>query len=166
MNLPGELDQTGNANSLTWERWPLQEDPRRLARLGLLGLLGGLVGAVLVASLPLTAAVALGMAMAVAVLPYLMPRRFRLTPEGLSIRQGFYTTRRVWADFEAFQPVKAGYLFQIRLDIKSKPNRPNLLLPDTTKLFLPFPLEPEKAVALEQALASYMVELKTGTAAS
>jgi hypothetical protein len=131
----------------------------------LLGVVGGLVGSALVASLPLTAAVALGLALAVAVLPYLLPRRFQLNPEGLSIRQGFYITRRVWTDFEAFHPVKGGYLFQRRGDVKSKSNRPNLLLPGTTELFLASPLEPEKAAALEQALVSYLGELKTGTVA-
>jgi hypothetical protein len=163
MNLPGELDST--FENLAWERWLLKEDPRRLVKLGLSGLLGGLVGVILVVSLPLTAAVALGLALAVAVLPYLMPRRFRLTPQGLSISQGFYTTTRLWSDFEAYQAVKGGYLLQIRPDARLKSNRPNQLAPASRELFLPLPLEPAKAAALALALGKFIIECKTGTAA-
>lgn len=150
MSLPGELDPA--AASLAWERWPLQEDPARLARLGLGGLLVALVGAVLVISLPLTAAVALGLALVSVLLPYLRPRRFLLTQEGLCVRQWFYTNRRTWPDFEAYQTVKGGYLLHIRPGMGPKPGRPNRFSPAARELFLPVPLEPEKALALEKVL--------------
>ena len=139
---------------LEWERWQLKEDPRWLVRLSWLVLLVMLVGAVLVVSLPITAAVALGLALVIALLPYVMPRRFMVGPEGLLIRQGFYISRREWTDFEGWQSLENGFLLPLRPDRKS--SRPNLFAPATGEVFLPLPLEPEKAVLLRQMLDKYL----------
>lgn len=144
-------DQSG---TLEWERWQLKEDPRGLVRLSLLVLLVLLVGAVLVVSLPLTAAVVLGLALVIALLPYVMPRRYMVGPEGLFIRQGFYVTRREWADFEGCQALNSGYLLPLRQDRQTR--RPNLLAPAGREVFLPLPLEPEKAIFLRQTLEKYL----------
>ncbi len=141
---------------LEWERWHLKEDPHRLVRLSLLLLLVALVGAVLVVSLPITAAVALGLALVVAVLPYVMPRRFVVRPEGLSIRQGFYVIRREWSAFDGCEPVGSGYLLHLCPVSGLKPLRPNLLSPSSKELFLPLPLEPEKVPTLEKAFKEYI----------
>lgn len=152
MSLPGDPASAG----LEWERWQLKEDPRRLVRLSLLALLVMLVGAVLVVSLPITAAVALGLALVIALLPYLMPRRFLVAPEGLLIRQGFYNARREWLEFDGCQPVEGGYLLHLRPDSGPKSFRPNLLSPASKELFLPLPLEPEKVPVLERVLKNYI----------
>jgi hypothetical protein len=141
---------------LEWERWHLKEDPRRLVRLSLLALLVVLVGAVLVVSLPIMAAVALGLALVVALLPYLMPRRFLLGQQGLSIRQGFYVILREWSEFDGCQPVKGGYLLNLRPVSRPKSPRPNLLSPSFKELFLPLPLEPEKVPLLAILLENYI----------
>jgi hypothetical protein len=147
--------QPGGAR-LEWERWKLREDPRRSGKLTLLGVVILLVGAVLVVSLPITAAVALGLALVATLSPYLLPRRFEVGEEGVLLRQGFYTTRREWSELENYQKITQGYLLQTRLKEGLKSARPNRLFPDSGQLFLPFPLESEKLPILEATLLRHI----------
>ncbi|MBN9390391.1 MAG: hypothetical protein J0I20_20350 [Chloroflexi bacterium] len=151
---------------LTWERWPLREDPRRWWKLPLVGLVVLAVGAVLVVSLPLTAGIALGLALVVTLWPYLLPRQYAVGEEGVSLRQGFYGTRRSWTEVESCRKLAEGYLFQLRPGEGVRSPRPNLLFPGSKELFLPFPVEPEKFEMLKSILALHIptgVERKNET---
>lgn len=164
MNLPDDpflikepLPGAGEPEThLEWERWHLREDPRRWLKLLLLAIVVLLVGVVLVVSLPLTAAIALGLALVVTLLPYLLPRRFVVENSGVSIHQGFYSTRRAWAEIESYKKITQGYLLQLRPKEGSKPPRPNLLTPNTRELFLPSPLEIEKQTSLKDLLSRHI----------
>ena len=149
-------DAQPGGESLKWERWKLLEDQRRWVKLSLLIVVVLLEGVVLVVSLPITAAVALGLALVAALLPYLLPRRFEVGEKGFSIRQGFYATRRDWCVIESYQKGGQGYLLFIRLRENVKPARPNLFPPNSNKLFLPFPLESEKLPLLESILLRHI----------
>jgi hypothetical protein len=144
------------SQSLTWERWPLREDPRRRWKLLLVGVVVLAVGLVLVVSLPLTAAIALGLALVVTLLPYLLPRQYGVGEEGVWLRQGYYRVRRGWQEVANCRKLGEGYLLQIRPGEGAKPPRPNLLFPGSKELFLPLPLEPEKLRLLESRLSRHI----------
>jgi hypothetical protein len=142
--------------TLTWERWPLREDPRRWWKLLLVGLVVLAVGAVLVVSLPLTAAIALGLALVVTLWPYLLPRQYEVGEEGVSLRQGFYSARRGWQEVESCRKLAGGFLLPLRPRAGTRTPRPNLLFPGSKELFLPFPLEPENLRLLESLLSRHI----------
>src|SRR4051812_1085966 len=90
---------------LEWQRWPLREDGQAgLLRAGGVVLLILLVGVVLLVSLPTTTAIVLGVPVVLAFLPYFLPRRYRLSNEGLAVIRGFWNDRREWTEFQTYQP--------------------------------------------------------------
>lgn len=141
---------------LAWERWPLREDPRRWWKLLLVGLMVLAVGAVLVVSLPPTAAIALGLALVATLLPYLLPRHFEVGESGLEFRQGFYVYRRDWNEIKDCRKLAGAYLLSFRPSKRGGLPRPNLFSPGSKELVLAFPLEPEKLELLGSRLSRHI----------
>ena len=136
---------------LEWQRWPLGEAGRTgWLRAGAIILLILLVGAVLLVSLPPTTAIVLGVPVALAFLPYFLPRRYRLSNEGLVVTRGFWTDRREWAEFGSYQPGVEGYW------LLAGPSRPGGLQRalQTRAFYLARPLDPQIVLALEKELGN------------
>jgi hypothetical protein len=134
---------------LEWQRWPLREAGQTgWLRAGAVILLILLVGAVLLVSLPPTTAIVLGVPVALAFLPYFLPRRYHLSNQGLVVTRGFWTDRREWAEFGSYQPGAEGYW------LLAAPTRPSGFQRalQTRAFYLPRPLDPQTALALQKEL--------------
>lgn len=160
MNRPGDPPSSAFSVSVTtrleYERWPLREDPRRWPRLILLLAVVLVVGTILVISLPLLAAIGLGLALVATLLPYFLPRRYEVDGSGIAIWQGFYGFRRPWAEIESYQRLEAGYLLHFRPIGVTKSVCSNLLAANSKSFLVPLPVESEKMVLLEILLTRHI----------
>ncbi len=136
---------------LKWQRWPLREDGQRAwLRAGAVVLLLGLIGGVLLVSLPTATALVLGVPVALALLPYFLPRQYRVSDEGLVVVRGFWNDRREWQEFRAYLPVAGGY-WLLPAPASTRPRLNRAL--GWRAFYLPRPLETPTALALESQLA-------------
>lgn len=132
---------------LEWQRWPLRENPQAGLRIAGVGLLVLLIEAALILSLPPLTALALGLLLAMALLPYFLPRQYKVSGEGLVVVRGFFNDRRTWAEFQTYRIGQDGYWL-----LPDPGGKPNGLKPGA--FYLARPADPQVAQALEVVLAS------------
>jgi hypothetical protein len=136
---------------LEWQRWPLREDGRvGWFRAGGVIFLLLLIEAILLLSLPTMTAIVLGIPLALALLPYFLPRRYQLSDKGLVILRGFWNDHREWHEFRTYQPVTDGYWL---LPDPTQPAKLRGILSNRA-FYLSRPLDPQLAQTLEHELAA------------
>lgn len=127
---------------IEWERWAVREQGREgWIKAGGALLISAIAATFAWLSLPPTAAAILIFLLLITVLPYFLPRSYRVSPDAVVVTRSFLADRREWREFRAFQRLEQGFLL---LPAADKPSRFNL--------FLPLPLEAAKAQLLETTL--------------
>src|SRR5438045_4467856 len=130
-----------------WERWSLREEGRAAwTRAGAVALLVLGVSVVLLVSLPPATAFVLTLLVAMALVPYFLPRHYRVSEAGLVQTRGFWNARRDWTEFGSFQAGPGGYWLLPAPALTDQVGKFRLKPPP---FFLPAPLEPANARTLE-----------------
>lgn len=128
--------------TIEWQRWPLREQGREGWIKGSAALVvAGLAAMLAFISLPPVPASVLIFLLLITLLPYFLPRNYRVSAEAVVTMRSFLADRREWREFRSYRQVEQGYVLQ---PVADKPARFNL--------FLPRPLENSKAALLEKML--------------
>lgn len=141
--------------SLEWQVWPVCQNALKLKALLVL-MLAGLVWLVLLVSLPPLTSIALGLALALSLLPYYLPSRYQVDATGITIRRGLAQRQRVWSEFRSYKIYSGGYLLNAY-------NLPDHVLPLRARLtsrwlFLPQPADASASTLLASLLSLHLTK--------
>ncbi|HEX2909426.1 MAG TPA: hypothetical protein VH186_01365 [Chloroflexia bacterium] len=154
-NQPEVSHKAGNetGKEIEWQRWSLAENGKAgWLRAGGVLLLVALIVLVLLLSLTLATALVLSAALMLALLPYFLPRQYRVSESGIVSVRGIYSDRHDWTEFRAYRAVEGGF-WLLAVNPLEQPvlRRAPLKVRD---LFLPTPVDLAAGEELEAIIAA------------